>query len=254
MGAALSERQLGREWVSEAQKLLLSLRDIAGASISISEDGRQITEINILAGGHRPPKQIVRDVRAALRAEYQVDADYRKISVAQRREPDESANPAGGLPTVLNLPAPRVAAEPVAHRMRFSGVTVGIHTAVTQVRVELALEDREVVGEASGARGSDPHPLIVGATLDAVAKFLDPVYALTAGGVRVVPVGGEDVVVVSLRFHKDRDDMVLTGSCAASPGLQEAVVYATLSALNRVLGRLSYREPVTYEIRPTSIT
>jgi hypothetical protein len=250
----VNERILGRDWITEAQKLLLSLRDIAGASISVSEDGRQVTEINILAGGHRPPKQIVRDVRAALRAEYQVDADYRKISVAQRREPEEDDGPDPGRPTVLTLPAARVAQEPAAHRLRFSGVTVGIHTTASLVRVELALEDRDVVGEASGVRGSDPHPLILQATLDAVSKFLDPVYALTAGGVRVVPVGGEDVVVVSLRFHKDRDDMVLTGSCAASPGLQEAVVYATLSALNRVLGRLSYREPVTYEIRPTSIT
>jgi len=30
------------------------------------------------------------------------------------------------------------------------------------------------------------------------------------------------------------------------------VVYATLSALNRVLGRLRFREPVEYELRPTT--
>lgn len=248
----MNERLLGRDWVIEAQKLLLSLRDIAGASISVSDDGRLVSEINILAGGHRPPKQIVRDVRAALRAEYQVDVDYRKISVAQRRESEDDDAPGRG-PTVLALPRSHVEEEPTAHRLRFQGVTVGVNQTLSEVRVELSLGDRETVGEASGVRGSDPRFLVVQATLDAVTKFLAPSYALTPGGVGVVPMGGEDVVLVSVTLHKGREDMVLTGSCAGSPGLQQAIVYATLSALNRVLGRLSYREPVEYEVRPTSI-
>ena len=250
----MNESSLGREWVVEAQKLLLSLRDIVGADISVSEDGKTLQEINILAEGHRPPKQIVRDVRSALRAEYQVDVDYRKISVAQRRESEKDAGrgtEAGA--TVLSLPAVHVDEEPVANRLRFEGVGVEIDQATCNVRVELGLGNREAVGEASGNPAGRQVPrLVAEATLEAVVKFLEPGYSLVLTELKTIVLGGEEILLVSVKFFKDRAEKTLVGSCAVDHNLQQSVVYATLDALNRILGRLRYREPVEYEIRPTS--
>ncbi len=250
----------GRDWVERAEKLLLSLRDIEGVNIALSSDDGEISEVNILAGGQRPPKQIVRDVRSALRAEFQFDLDYRKISVAQKREPDEGETPAKpeapsrSVPTVLKLPATQVQEEPAAVRLRFVGVTVGIDQTTCHARVELSLGDRETVGEATGVSSRrQVSRLIAEASLSAVAKFLDDSYGLTLMDLEVLEFGGEDVVLVAIKFHKDRSDKTLTGSCAVSHDLQQSVVYATLDALNRILGRLRYREPVEYEIRPTSL-
>ena len=246
----------GREWVIEAEKLLLSLRDIARASISLTEDDRDIAEINILADGQRPPKQIVRDVRSALRAEYQMDVDYRKISVAQKRdtggEPPAAEPPR--LPNVLTLPALRIDEEPAAIRLRFVGVTVGLDQASCRARVELSLGDRETVGEAAGSNSRRQVPLLIGqAALEAVERFVDETYVFSLTDMEILELGGEDVVVVAVKFYKDRSEKTLTGSCPVSHDLQQSVVYATLDALNRILGRLRYREPVEYEIRPTSL-
>ena len=251
----MNDVSLGRDWVIEAQKLLLSLRDIVGADVSVSHDGKSLDEINILAEGHRPPKQIVRDVRSALRAEYQVDVDHRKISVAQRREPEKdlAASTSESSPTVLTLPAVHTEEEPSVLRLRFEGVNVNIDHSSCQVRVELSLGDREAVGEAAGMSDGRQVPRLVGeATLDAMSKFLAPGYSLNLTDLEQVSMSGEKAVLVTVKFFKERAEKTLTGSCMVEHSLQQSVVYATLDALNRVLGRLHYREPVEYQIRPTS--
>jgi len=250
----VTDDTLGREWVVEAQKLLLSLRDIVGADITLTDGGSALAEINILAEGHRPPKQIVRDVRSALRAEYQVDVDYRKISVAQRREPEREAGETGAGPKVLSLPAPQVGQEPSVERLRFEGVTVSVDHGGSEVRVELGLGRREAVGEAGGASSGRQIPrLVAEATLQAVGKFLEPAYSLVLSEMRILDLADEEIVLVAVRFSQERSELTLTGSCVVAHSLQQSVVYATLAALNRVLGRLRFREPVEYRIRPSSV-
>jgi hypothetical protein len=183
-----------------------------------------------------------------------VDVDYRKISVAQRREPEkELAGSLGEGPTVLTLPAVQVEEEPSVLRLRFEGVTVNIEQATCQVRVELSLGDREAVGEAVGTSAGRQVPRLVGqAALEAVSKFLEPGFSLVLNDLKQFSLSGEEVVLVTVKFYRERTEKTLTGSCVVDHSLQQSVVYATLDALNRMLGRLRYREPVEYEIRPTS--
>jgi len=247
--------KFGREWAQEAQKLLLSLRDIVGADIRIEDDGRTLGEINILAEGNRPPKQIVRDVRSALRAEYQVDVDYRKISVAQRRDMEAEAMSGRGesVPTVLTLPASLVEEEPLVTRLRFEGVTVAIDPLGCRVKVELSLEGREAIGEAQGANATRALPLLVAeAALEALSKFVDPGCILSIADVKCLTLADEETVLVMVKLYKERSEKTLTGSAVVAQSLQQSVVYATLDALNRVLGRLQFREPIEYEVRPLS--
>jgi len=233
---------------------LTSLRDISSADIALSEDGADLLEINILAEGHRPPKQIVRDVRSALRAEYQLDVDYRKISVAQRRTPDQPRRGEGG-PTILTLPAGQVDEEPAAVRIRFEGVTVTRSHTGCRVRVELSLGDREAAGEAEGVGARTRiEPLVARAALESASRFLDPGYSFVLADVKTVELDGEETAVVALHLFTDRDEKTLVGAVPAGRDLQQAVVYATLAALNRMLGRLRFREPVEYELRPTTMT
>jgi len=257
-------------WKVSAEKLILSLRDIVGASITLDPETQEITEVSILAEGNRPPKQIVRDVRSALRAEYQVDLDYRRISVAQKRGPGNLASPEPdasepeteptvrephGRPAVLSLPGSRVREEPASGRLAFRGVTVAIEEHHITVRVNLGLGERETQGEATGINSRFHAPrLVAEATLDAVGRFLEGPYRLALGDVQVVKLAADDVAVVSVRCFKDRMEMPLTGSAVVESDLQQGIVYATLDSLNRILGRLRYREPVEFELRPTTIS
>lgn len=234
------------DWVTRAESLILSLRDVRGVDIAVSGD--ELLEINILASGDRSPKQIARDVRSALRAELKLDVDHRKISVAQRR--DDIADPESA---VLDLvPALEDAASD--RRLRFLGLnlTLSPHRAVA--RVELGLGDQEALGEAEGPGNQEETArLIARATLEAVALFVPEDSAFSLADIRLIETAGVTIVVVHLNYQRGRQLQPLSGSCVAGRDLQTSVVFATLAALNRVLGRLSLREPVEYELRPTSM-
>jgi len=53
-------------------------------------------------------------------------------------------------------------------------------------------------------------------------------------------------------FVAHRQEKMLTGSCAVAHDTPQAVVLATLDALNRVVGGLRVKEPTEYVLRPTS--
>ncbi len=67
-----------------------------------------------------------------------------------------------------------------------------------------------------------------------------------------VRMGRRAVVVVAVKLLEQRSERMLTGSCTLEHDLPQTVVFATLSAVNRILGGLPAREPVEYELRPAS--
>jgi len=230
----------------------LSLRDVTG--VDIATDGDDILEINILATGDRPPKQIARDVRSALRADLRLEVDHRKISVAQRRDesvllPELDASEAN----VIEL-VPRLEPRPTSRRFQFLGLDLSLNTHRAHARVELAIGDGEAAGEAEGPATQDESlRLIARATLAAVERFVVDQARFTLAELVTIPLGGEPVVLVGVHFQNGRERQLLSGSAAVGRDLQTAVVFATLAALNRRLGRLSLREAVEYELRPTTI-
>lgn len=238
------------DWVNRAEALIMSLRSVKGVGITLDGDN-EIAEINVLADGERMPKHIVRDVRSALKAELKMDIDYRKISVAQRRD---NALPEPEEGHVIELvPTPEEYGPPV-QRLRFGGVTVSLNALRCQVQVELGLGDQEAVGETVGSNSRDQVPrLIAEATLKAVDRFLSDEYVLSLSDLEMITLGSDTIVVVNVKFLAGRRQQALSGSCVVDHDLQQSVVYATLDSLNRILGRLDIKEPVEYELRPTSV-
>lgn len=240
-------------WVERAESLILSLRDVTGVDIAC--EGDDILEVNILATGDRPPKQIARDVRSALRAELRIEVDHRKISVAQRR--DDSVLREGILlaeGNVIELVPPLDPRPASTRRIQFLGLDLSLNTHRAHARVELGLGDGEAAGEAEGpATQDDSLRLIAQATLQAVGRFVGDSTRFTLAELVTVPLGGVPVVLVGVHYQKGRERLLLSGSAAAGRDLQTSVVFATLAALNRRLGRLSLREAVEYELRPTTI-
>ncbi len=86
-----------REIVYRAEDLILRLRDVRSCRIITDETGA-ISEIHVVASSDRPPKMIARDVETALKAELDLEIDYRKIGVVlmdpvRRDEPMEETQP-----------------------------------------------------------------------------------------------------------------------------------------------------------------
>ena len=264
--------------MAEAERILCQLRDVKAASITT--DGDTIREIHIVAVSTRAPKQIVRDVETSLKAFLKRAIDHRMISVALQ-EPEAAPAGAGAPaatpekssplpvapPAVKATPEPEKPAsaerpaarpEPVAarvggSRVRFMTANLFVSGLRTQAQVELSWQGMTRLGNATGASARDnAYRLLSSATLNALVPYLGEDVTLAPHEVEFVRLGRQEVVVVTVKLLGQRSEKTLVGSCTVEQDVAQSVVYATLAAVNRVLGGLRSREPVEYELRPTS--
>ncbi len=239
-------------WAARAETAIRSLRDVEG--VSIMADGDDIRELHILTTSNRPAKQIVRDVQTLLLTKFNRSIDHRVVSVAY-------ANAASPVAAVAAAPAPELA--PVAppapaaaaeeERVRYTGVNLYVSGVRVQAQVELKWKGVTRVGSASGFGTRDgAHRLVAEATVAALQEYVEDELALGIEDATIVRSGRQDVVVVTLALLSHRQNKALAGCCTVDQDAQQAVVLATLMALNRVVGGLRTKEPTEYVLRPTS--
>jgi hypothetical protein len=137
--------------------------------------------------------------------------------------------------------------------VRFVGANLYVAGLRTQAQVEIAWRGVTRLGSATGASArDDAGRLVAAATLQALQPFLGEERMLAVQDVARLRMGRRTVVVVAVKLLEQRSEKALTGSCTLEHDLPQTVVFATLSAVNRILGGLAVREPVEYELRPTS--
>jgi hypothetical protein len=252
--------------VEEAEEILRQLKEIEHASITT--DGDEIKEVHVVARTARRPKQIVRDVESALNAAVRRRIDHRLISVVivegaaaprpapvRGPEPEVTATRPRPEHPPAEAAAPRVApvrSSPGA-RIRFVSANLFVSGLRTQAQVELAWQGVTRMGSATGASTRDnAERLVATATISALQPYLGEANALALQEVAVVNLGRQEAIVVTVKLLEQRQEKTLTGSCTVEHDIQQSVVYATLDSVNRVLGGLTVREPVEYELRPAT--
>jgi hypothetical protein len=252
---------------SRAEAAIRRLRDVDG--VSVRADGDELVEIHVVSRSDRPAKHIVRDVQAVLRTDLGLVIDHRVVSVALARGPAPVDAPSPERP-VRSEPAPRqgqsssrhraserVAAEhgadPPDDRIRYENVNLIVHGQRTQAQVELRWKGLPRIGNASGfSARDDAQRLVAQATTMAVQEFLADPVALHVRDVTFVDVTGRRVAVVVLALLAHRHEKVLTGSCTVEQDTPQAVVLATLAALNRLVAGMRAKEPTEYVLRAES--
>jgi hypothetical protein len=221
----------------------------------------------------------VRDVESALNACLQKRIDHRVISVVMMEGPEggetggtEAASPAAPR-AETRAAAGAVAPPPAAHaadferpaapvraprergheRVRFVSANLYVAGLRTQAQVEIAWKGVTRLGSATGASAREnAERLMAAATLQALQPFLGEERTLAVQDVARLRLGRRTVVVVAVKLLEQRAEKALTGSCTLEHDLPQTVVFATLSAVNRILGGVAVHEPVEYELRPTS--
>jgi hypothetical protein len=238
-----------------------SLPEIEG--VRVRTEGEDIREIHVLTRSSRAPKKIVRDIQTVLSAGLGLQIDHRVVSIvrspgspAAEVAPEFETVPSTGparvvssgpeLVEVTELPA----RDP---RIRFESVNLFVSGARTQAQVELQWRGSPRVGSASGWSSRDEsHRLVAEATAAAVQEMVDDPVALGVTSVELVTAGKARIALVSLTLLAHRQEKLLTGSCVIEQDTPQAVVLATLAALNRVVGGLRVKEPTEYVLRPTT--
>jgi hypothetical protein len=232
-------------WTTEAESGLRGLPDVEDARILV--EGGEIREIHIISGARKPAKLIVKDVVGLLWTRFNRRIDHRVVGVVRVR-PETN-----GAPRIEAAPeAPPSPPEDLS-RIRFGSVNLFMDGARAQAQVELRWKGILRMGSASGwCSREGAHRLVAAAALSALQEYLEGDVAVGVEDVQILRVGRQEAVVVALALLTHRQEKILTGCCTVGRDLPQAVVLATLSALNRVVGGLRTKEPIEYILRPAS--
>lgn len=195
----------------QLEKLINSVEGVISCKVVTDENG-DVTEVHILAGDQRNPKQIVRDIETTSMVQLGLELDHKKISVAQVHN---------------DLVVP-------GKRLLLRGVSFALVETQVEVAVELAYGDRVEVGRASGRKTqSNQQRLLAQATLQAVTNFLGDQEIFVLEQVSVQPFAQQSAVMVAVALlNQDQEEMLL-GAALVRGDQREAIVRATLDAVNR---------------------
>jgi len=216
------------------EKLLLSLEGVG--SLKIVPDGQGgIEEIHVLSSSSLGPKQIVRNIESALLADFGLQIDHRKISIARVRSPEITPAAPAEVPDVSATPAPVLSSD---HRLVLGNVH--IERAAGQkvtCRVDLAREDSVFTGEAEGPDFERARMEVAAtAALEAAQQGASDDVSLALQGIDSIGAFGYSFVLVAVSGSVRRDSESLAGVVQVRDSVEEAAVLACLKAINRWIG------------------
>ncbi|MGE5552369.1 MAG: hypothetical protein ACM3XZ_00395 [Betaproteobacteria bacterium] len=210
---------LDRETILAIEKTLQKLPGVGSVRVMVDENG-EIEDIHALADASRQPKQVVHDFETVLLTKFGIDLDHRRVSIAQ----------IGDEPKKKIGPTPRLV---------IRGLELRNQGGMMSIRVELASPEKVNAGAAEGpASVTNRLRLVAVATLDAVKGFTGDIVHYVLEDVRLEQVARREVVVVCVTLVGARGEETLLGTCKVGRDEIEATIRATMSALNRRLGKL----------------
>jgi hypothetical protein len=200
----------------EYEDTLKRIRDVVTARAVLGPDG-SIEEVHVLAAPGRSVKLIARDVESTLIAAFGNPIDRRKISIAQL----------GGDPGRQEK------------RVQLRKVEIVSEADSAEVNVYLKMGNNEVMGTAEGVPTAKNWLwLSACATVKALSQYLTPDVSFVVEDVSVATSRSTRIALVSVRLFAFGKEQLLTGSCPVSHDDREAVVRATLDAVNRKFAQI----------------
>lgn len=240
------------------------------AARAVVDAAGEIAELHVVAAEDRSPKLVVRDIQSVARAVFDVEIDYRRVSVVQlppHAEPPVAESPVAGshppAERAESRPAPepaepRPAAEPYltvvedpeedpAHDGRparlipslsvepsVARVLIAQSGALTEITVELA---GPVSSGSATVRGpSSQVPMLAARAALAARETLGAVDAAAVTGVEEAVVAGRRVVIVAAIVAGPAGEAFATACAPVSGSVAEAAAAAALQAVAGQVG------------------
>ena len=206
--------------VEDIENSLKVLNDILFVKIVLSED-RDIKEVHVITKDSSNPKKIIRDIESFLLAKYNIQVDYRKISIAQVKGEglkEEQMKEDADFPL----------------RLKFSDIkdkTIGNYY---EVLVQLEGNEKIYEGKASGKNwNQNQEYLVAKATLEGISSYLEGSIFFQIDEIKKIKLDSKEIVVVSINLVDSKGKDNLVGSTVISDDFNRAVVKAILKATNR---------------------
>jgi len=201
----------------EVQRTLGLIRDVVAVKVSANDRG-QVAEVHLLARSGRSPVHIARDAESVLVAHFGFDPGN-TIKVTQiGRGFDSDLCPA---------------------RMKLDSVNYVVKRAFTEVRVRIGLEGEIYEGVAKGVNSENAlRRAAAVATIRAVEAVFESPGLFSLEEVLITNLGPRiKTAVVGITLFDGCNEQILTGSCPVRQDSKEAIVKATLDAINRQFAR-----------------
>ncbi|MEF9958543.1 hypothetical protein [Niameybacter sp.] len=180
----------------------------------IKEINGQIEEIHIVASKNKSAKQIVRDIESTIFAMFDYEIDRKKISIAQL-----DMGPMQGI-----------------KRVKYEGMSLQVEDKNLECEIRLNHDGEIIKATKRGFKtANNRYRVIADATIQAVEKVLVEDYILSVQDVYVSATKGIDFICIFIHLGTDEKEELLIGSAIIRDDPNEAVVRATLDALNRKL-------------------
>ena len=174
-------------------------------------------ELHVLSDDKRNPRQIVRDIETLLLVKLGINIDHKRISVVQFAKEQEAGE----------------------DRVTLHGLSYKLHKGIAEVAVSLAFGDKLAEVALTGpASRQNQGRLVAAATLASLKKLLSGMVDFVVEDVAQLNFARGEVVVVGLSIVTPAGEETLVGSTFVRGEAKEAVVRATLAAVNRRFGQL----------------
>lgn len=196
----------------DLESVINSISGISSSKVICDEAGN-IEEIHVLADQDRGAKQISRDIQSLLITKYNLKVDYKIISVAQIDSGDKAER-----------------------KDRFSIGAVGycLIENYIEVKVVLKKEEKEFESIVRGLNSKNNRfRLIAQATLDCVHRYMGSQDIFIVEDIGKAVLAKNDIINIAITFTSSYGEEMLIGSAILKKDEYEAIVRATLDAINR---------------------
>lgn len=204
------------ELAVDIQGIISKLPGVISSKVSHEMD--ELSEIHILADLKRHPKQISRDVVSSIQAAYHVEVDRKIISIAQICDEHD----------IADVP-----------RIHFKYVNYYVHTNnLVDIEVCLSYNGQDFKSNKSGMNvRRNLEKLIAESTIACVEEILGTEHMFVFEDVDFTVIAKEDACIVAVSIIEGREAALNVGAAVVKNDQREAVVRATLDAVNRMVLR-----------------
>lgn len=210
--------------VSDYREIVAALRSLPGvkeADVEPEADGPGLLRLGLAPGVDEV--KVASDVGRLLRERFGIGVDAERVQLIE-----DAAVPEQAGPDEPRLPRPSI--------QRMHLVSAGLDVTAT---VTLGHGSMSASGESQGtATQTGVHRAVANATLRAVEGLLGHTVRFELEHVEVVPTGRERTAIVGVTMLGNGGGERLTGAAAVREDPRQAVIRATLDAVNRRIERM----------------
>ena len=189
-------------------------------------DDNGIKEIHIITNQSTSPKKIIRDIESLLLAKYNIEVDYRKISIAQVKDDEISSEQMTDESKPLK-------------RLKISDVKISSNGNHVEVVVDLESDGKVFSSKIFGIDWEKNHEYLVAkAALEGINSFLEGLGFLQIDEIKQIELESEKkLVVVSIDLFDSEGKENLVGSTMINGDFHHALIRAILSGKSQNINK-----------------